>query len=298
MTCPSQATSNEYNRLTENRNHTGLASTSSTQTQNPAYPLYPSVVQLLHEKSVPESEISKIPASGPKGRLLKGDILAYLGTIPADYPSNQASRIEKLAHLDLSNIKIAPAPIPKPEAKEAEPTSTPTPTPPPMVSVALSIPLSTVLYAQRKIQKSLGITVSLSEFLIRATDLANESLPRSKGEQSSAEELFDEILGADPITTSHGDYIPDLNAVEMAQVDEAGPDPEPVQEDLLDFLSGNVSRKSSASASRVEAPVRGGRSSAENVFSLTVPVGEEKRARTFLDRVESLLTVEPGRLVL
>lgn len=282
------------NILIETRNHTGLASTSSTQTQNPAYPLYPSVVQLFHEKGVPESEISKIPASGPKGRLLKGDILAYLGTIPADYPSTQASRIEKLAHLDLSNIKIAPAPIPKTE--EPKPSAKAAPTPPPMVSVALSIPLSTVLYAQRKIQKSLGITVPLSEFLVRATDLANESLPRSKGEQLSAEELFDEVLGADPITTSHGDYIPDLNAVEMAQVEEA--EAKPVQEDLLDFLSGSVSRKSSASASRVEAPVRDGRSTAENVFSLTVPVGEEKRARAFLDRVESLLTVEPGRLVL
>lgn len=282
------------NILTETRNHTGLASTSSTQTQNPAYPLYPSVVQLLHEKGVPESEISKIPASGPKGRLLKGDILAYLGTIPADYPSTQASRIEKLAHLDLSNIKIAPAPIPKTE--EPKPSAKAAPTPPPMVSVALSIPLSTVLYAQRKIQKSLGITVPLSEFLVRATDLANESLPRSKGEQLSAEELFDEVLGADPITTSHGDYIPDLNAVEMAQVEEA--EANPVQEDLLDFLGGNVSRKSSASTSRMEAPVRDGRSTAENVFSLTVPVGEERRARAFLDRVESLLTVEPGRLVL
>lgn len=282
------------NILTETRNHTGLASTSSTQTQNPAYPLYPSVVQLLHEKGVPESEISKIPASGPKGRLLKGDILAYLGTIPADYPSTQASRIEKLAHLDLSNIKIAPAPIPKTE--EPKPSAKAAPTPPPMVSVALSIPLSTVLYAQRKIQKSLGITVPLSEFLVRATDLANESLPRSKGEQLSAEELFDEVLGANPITTSHGDYIPDLNAVEMAQVEEA--EANPVQEDLLDFLGGNVSRKSSASPSRMEAPVRDGRSTAENVFSLTVPVGEERRARAFLDRVESLLTVEPGRLVL
>lgn len=290
---------------TDKTDMTGFASTSSTQTQNPAYPLYPSVVQLLHEKGVPESEVSKIPASGPKGRLLKGDILAYLGAIPADYPSAQASRIEKLSHLDLSNIKIAapqpPPPTAKLEADTAKAAAAAAePTTPPMVSVALSIPLSTVLYAQRKIQESLGITVPLSEFLVRATDLANESLPRSKGEQPSADELFDEVvLGADPITTSQGGYIPDLNAVEMeeAQMEELQ---QPAQEeDLIDFLSGNLSKKpSAASSSRLEESVRDGRSSAENVFSLTVPVGEEKRARAFLDRIESLLTVEPGRLVL
>lgn len=268
---------------------TGFASSPSVQTQNPAYPLYPSVAQLLHEKSIPESEVSKIPASGPKGRLLKGDVLAYMGAIPADYPSAQASRIDKLAHLDLSNIKIAPAPAPKatPEPEKKAPI------PPPMTSVALSIPLSTVLYAQKKIQKSLGITVPLSTFLARATDLANEALPRSKGEKPTANELFDEILGADPITVSQGDYVPELNAVEISAAQEE----KPVQEDIIDFLSGNVYRKS-FSASRVASSASERPGSAENVFSLTVPVGEEKRARTFLDRIESLLTVEPGRLVL
>lgn len=256
------------------------------------------MTQLLHEKGVPESEVSKIPASGPKGRLLKGDILAYLGTIPADYPAAQASRIEKLSHLDLSNIKIAappaPAAAPKPEAETAKKA----PTPPPMVSVALSIPLSAVLYTQRKIQKSLGITVPLSEFLVRATDLANEALPRAKTELPSADELFDEVLGADPVTTSTGEYIPDLNAVEMeaVQAGESLPAQEQ-EEDLLDFLSGNVSRKSSVQT-QAPAPARDDRSSAENVFSLTVPEGEEHRARAFLDRIEALLTVEPGRLVL
>jgi hypothetical protein len=35
-----------------------------------------------------------------------------------------------------------------------------------------------------------------------------------------------------------------------------------------------------------------------NVFSVTVPVGEEKRARTFLERVKTVLQIEPGKLVL
>ncbi|BCR91261.1 putative pyruvate dehydrogenase complex component Pdx1 [Aspergillus chevalieri] len=258
---------------------------TTVQTQNPAYPLYPSVTQLLHEKGIPDSEISKIPASGPKGRLLKGDVLAYLGSIPADYPSTQAARIDKLAHLDLSNIKIAAPPAPKPEPV---PEKMEAPAPPPTTSVALSISLSAVLSVQRKIKESLGITVPLSEFLARATDLANEELPRSAAQKPSADELFDEILGGEPVTTSRGDYIPELNEVD-APVARA----QPVQEDLIDFLAGKVSKKSSSS--RVVSPVE---EPAANVFSLTVPVSEEKRAKAFLDRVETLLTVEPGRLVI
>lgn len=88
------------------------------------YPLYPSVAQLLHQKGLPASESEKIPATGPKGRLLKGDVLAYLGEISASYSSEQSARIAKLGRLDLSKIQIAPpknaeAPIPAKPTAEA-----------------------------------------------------------------------------------------------------------------------------------------------------------------------------------
>ncbi|KAI2842146.1 hypothetical protein CBS11350_6065 [Aspergillus niger] len=262
-----------------------LNSTSAPQTQNPAYPLYPSVTQLLHEKGIPESEVSKIPASGPKGRLLKGDVLAYLGAIPAEYPSEQAARLAKLAHLDLSNIKIA-APV-----KPAEPAPAveekPVARPPPTTSVAVSISLAAVLSVQKKIKETLGTTVPLSTFLARATDLANDDLPRSSRETPSADELFDEILGAQPIKFTRGEYIPELNAEEARPVQKK----QKVEDDLIDFLAGKVSKKAAATAKSVVEP-------AAYVFSLTVPVEEEKRAKVFLDRVKTLLTVEPGRLVL
>lgn len=265
----------------------GLQSSSAPQTQNPAYPLYPSVIQLLHEKNIPESEISKIPASGPKGRLLKGDVLAYIGQIAAEYPANQASTLAKLAHLDLSNIKIA-APAPKPAAPAAEEKKE-VAQPPPMSSIAISISLSAVLSAQKKIQESLGVTVPLSRFLAIATDLANDGLPRSKSEKPSSDELFEELLGAEPVNTSRGDYIPELNAFEASEARQ----PEPVVEDIIDFLSAKPGKKTVApSVSAVE----GG--AAQNVFSLTVPVGEELRAKTFLERIKTLLQVEPARLVL
>lgn len=274
------------------RTSTGLQSSSAPQTQNPAYPLYPSVIQLLHEKNIPESEVSKIPASGPKGRLLKGDVLAYLGQIASEYPANQAAALAKLTHLDLSNIKIAAAPAPKPaapaaEAKKEEAVAPP----PPMTSVAISISLAAVLSAQKKIQDNLGVTVPLSRFLAVATDLANDDLPRAKGTQPSADELFEEILGADPINTSRGDYIPELNAFEAP---EARREPQPVQEDIIDFLSAKAHKKAvSPSATPADAP-----GTASNVFSLTVPAGEELRAKAFLERIKTLLQVEPARLVL
>lgn len=268
---------------------TGLQSSSAPQTQNPAYPLYPSVNQLLHEKNVPESEVSKIPATGPKGRLLKGDVLAYLGKIAAEYPATQAAQLAKLMHLDLSNIKLAPPPAPKPAAPAPEKEEF-IAKPPPMTSVAISVSLAAVLSAQKKIQDNLGVTVPLSRFLAVATDLANDDLPRVKGAQPSADELFEELLGAEPINTSRGDYIPELNAYEA----NAPRQPEPVTEDIIDILSAKPFKKSAAPPPAVE----GSSGVATNVFSLTIPVGDEGRAKAFLERIQTLLQIEPARLVL
>lgn len=262
----------------------GLQSTSS-QTQNPAYPLYPSVAQLLREQGIPKSDVSKIPASGPKGRLLKGDVLAYIGQIASDYPATQAATLAKLTHLDLSNIKIAPAPAPAAPAAVEEPIAAP----PVMTSVAISVSLSAVLSAQKKLQDNLGVTVPLSRFLASATDIANDDLPRLASFKPSADELFDEVLGAEPVNSSRGDYLPELNAFEAPQTVRS----KPVTEDLIDFLSTKSSKKA-APASYVEAAS----GAASNVFSLTVPVDEQVRAKEFLERIKTLLSVEPARLVL
>ncbi|KAJ5864474.1 Pyruvate dehydrogenase complex component Pdx1 [Penicillium soppii] len=262
-----------------------LQSTSS-QTQNPAYPLYPSVAQLLREKGIPKSDVSKIPASGPKGRLLKGDVLAYIGKIASDYPATQAATLAKLTHLDLSNIKIAAAQAPAaPAAVEEKVVAAP----PPMISVAVSVSLAAVLSAQKKIQDNLGVTVPLSRFLAIATDIANDDLPRLASFKPSADELFEEVLGSEPINTSRGAYLPELNAFEAPQTVRS----KPVTEDLIDFLSAKSSKKS-APAAYVE-PASG---AASNVFSLTVPVDEQVRAKEFLERIKMLLSVEPARLVL
>lgn len=276
---------------------TGLQSTT-TQPQNPSYPLYPSVSSLLSEKGIPTSEIPKIPASGPKGRLLKGDVLAYLGSIAADYPASQAAHLQKISHLDLSNIKIAP---PAPTAKPAEPAAAAEPTPEAQpeaeietINIAISVSLSQLLSAQKKLEESLGISIPIATFLDRATELANDDLPRLSSAPRTADELFDEVLGEPAITTSRGDYVPDLNAVDVETNKSA---PAPAQGDLIDFLAGNAPVRSADSSGIVQEE-KAASGAAANVFSLTVPIGEEKRARAFLERIKVLLQVEPGRLVI
>ncbi|MCJ1346137.1 pyridoxine biosynthesis protein [Peltigera leucophlebia] len=258
------------------------------------YPLYPSVAHLLHEKGVPSSEADKIPASGPKGRLLKGDVLAYLGTIPASYASDLSKRISNLSHLDLSNIQLA-AP---PELKKKAVTPAPQiPRREPDAVIAVSISFKAVLDIQRRIQETLGITLPLSEFIARATEIANDDLPRPANNKLSADELYNQVLGLDKLNSqvSRGNYLPQVEALPLAAGATSLPAVGPVKElDIFDILAGNPSP-----AKTFEAPVTphiGGE--ADTVISVLAPGGEEKRARVFLERVKSILQVEPGRLVL
>jgi pyruvate/2-oxoglutarate dehydrogenase complex dihydrolipoamide acyltransferase (E2) component len=99
-------------------------SSSSGKAQKQTYPLYPSVQHLLKINGLPKEEADKIPASGPNGRLLKGDVLAYVGKIQNSYPAESAARFKTLSHLDLSNIKVMPrkdVPAKKPAVTEAAP---------------------------------------------------------------------------------------------------------------------------------------------------------------------------------
>ncbi|KAK5073595.1 pyridoxine biosynthesis protein [Lithohypha guttulata] len=276
--------------------------------QNPKYPLYPAVQSLIHANHIPEADVMKIPASGPGGRLLKGDVLAYLGTIQSDYSKAQSERIEKLGHLDLSNIKLAEPKAPAAATSETGAGSARLePELPKLSSIALSISLTEVLKVQKRVQDTLGTTIPLSTFLARAVDQANDDLPLARGTKPSADALFNSILGIDAIpTTSRGTYLPQIVALPVAarpavpQSTSARPLKKPV--DIVDILSGKARPAKSVAGRAVLAgagrsvPVAS--SGAINVFSLTVPAGEEKRARTFLERVKTVLQVEPGRLVL
>lgn len=84
---------------------------------NPKLKLFPSVELMLQTHGISDSEAySKIPASGPQGRILLGDVLAYVGEIKTLAVEKVTKYIHSKEHLDLSNIQIAP-----PAAKAEEP---------------------------------------------------------------------------------------------------------------------------------------------------------------------------------
>ena len=285
--------------------HLSPASSPSGPSQNMKYPLYPSVTALIHENHLSDSDVAKIPATGPQNRLLKGDVLAYLGSIPSDYSSKESNRIEHMSHLDLSNIKILP-PTEKPAVPTTEQALAPAPIPIVATDVSIPISLGEVLKVQKRIQDSLGVTMPLSTFLARAVDIANDDLPVPQGTQPSADELFDALVGFDTVSkTSRGGYIPQITALPVPASATKGLASRPKmngrQVDIIDILSGKASSTTAARptmASPTIAAASALRGGSTNLFTLTVPAGEEKRAKTFLERMKTVLQVEPGRLVL
>ncbi|KAI0850954.1 hypothetical protein F5Y00DRAFT_22889 [Daldinia vernicosa] len=256
------------------------------------YPLYPSVEHLVKEHKLDESAISEITPTGPAGRLLKGDVLAYLGSAPSSRPGEIKARFDHNSHLDLSNIKIA---APKEAPKKAEKTVPEIPVPK-VSTVTLPISLATVIEVQKKIENTIGTFIPLSTFVARATEVANDELPLPSDYKPSADELFNQVLGLDKASPkgSRGHYLPQISAFPSPSFTGVAPKPKK-QVDIIDFLAGSA--KAPAPKPR-NTSSQAGISTGTNIFSLSVPETEEKRAKEFLQRVKTVLEVEPGRLVL
>lgn len=232
--------------------------------------------------------------------MLKGDVLAYLGKISPSYSSEQSARISRLGHLDLSNVKPAP---PKemalPQSNKAQAQKVPhfesidT-------EIAIPISLSSVISVQKRIQATLGVTLPLSTFIARATELANDDLPRSAAMKQTVDELFNDVLGLNNVSTktSRGRYMPQITALPTKPFTErAGPQRQP---DIYDILTGRSSTASTKDPGLPPPGVMAGSKTGQstNVFSVSAAKGEETRARVFLQRVKTILQVEPGKLIL
>lgn len=258
--------------------------------QKQTYPLYPSVQHLLLQNGMSKEDANKIPASGPGGRLLKGDVLAYMGKIAKNYSSDQSKRISKMGHLDLSNIEIVSnkkadkAPAAAVEAKAA---------PPPDTEIALPVSLTAVIATQKRVQDTLGIYLPLSTFVARASELANEDLPLSRNRTPTADELFNSIIGLDKVAskTSRGHYVPQITGLPTTLTKSSKP---ARKSDIIDLLSSKPAAPKKASktlgATAAVTP--------HSVFSVMAAKGEEKRIQTYLERVKNVLEADPGRLVL
>lgn len=265
-------------------------STSTSTRQNKKYPLYPSVHAMLIQNGLTHDDVSSIPATGPQGRLLKGDVLSYLGKIDKDYPASLSKSISKRGHLDLSNIQLA-APKKAEEKKAPAPEEAAKPEPTPDTEIALPVSLTAVLATQKRVEESLGIYLPLSTFIARASELANEDLPLSKKRTPTSDELFNSVLGLDQVIpkTSRGNYAPLISSFPSSSASAARPTK---KTDIIDILSSKTSTPKKTPKSV------GTFSGSHSVFSVMARNGEEKRVQEYLERVKTVLEAEPGRLIL
>ncbi|KAK9423647.1 hypothetical protein SUNI508_04128 [Seiridium unicorne] len=256
------------------------------------YPLYPSVEHLIKENKLDETAVSEITPTGPQGRLLKGDVLAYLGTITESRPADIKKRFDHNAHLDLSNIKIA-KPAAAPKAAKAAAAEVPVPQD---LLVAVPVSLEAVIEVQQKVEATLGTFLPLSTFVARAAEIANDELPLPSNYKPSADELFNQVLGLNKVDAkvSRGFYIPQITAVPPTSFTGVAPKPKPAKVDIIDFLAP----KPKTAPKRAPSLGPPGITTGANTFSLTVPKSEEKRAHAFLARLKLVLEKDPGRLVL
>ena len=244
---------------------------------------------MLTLNGLPKEEADKIPATGPGGRLLKGDVLAYIGQIENAYPSELASRFTKLSHLDLSNIKVmAKKEAPKKTAAEAPAVVEDLP-----IEVALPVSLTAVMECQKRVKDSIGVFLPLTTFIARAAELANENLPKSKTAKPTADELFNAVLGLDKVSgssSSRGNFVPQMTSLPPTTVSTRSSSFK--KPDILEVLAGKKTAARGAKAAGAQTVI-----GPLNVFSVSVPKGDEKRGRVFLERVKAVLEAEPGRLV-
>lgn len=268
---------------------------TGSKPQKQTYPLFPAVQQLLHQNGYQNEEADKISATGPNGRILKGDVLAYLGRISKDYPAKESERLEKQAHLDLSNITPAK---PKPEeAKQEQKPAAAEPEAPTETEIAVPISLSAVIATQKRVQDSLGIFLPLSTFIARASELANEDLPAGKGRKPSADDLFNSVLGLDRVSQKslRGHFIPQIIGISPPPL--AAPGVVVKKPDIIDILAQKPAKVKVPKIPAVP-PAAVGVSAHGNIFSVTAQSGDEARATEYLERMKLALEKEPGRLVL
>lgn len=272
----------------------------SNEVHEQKYPLMPSVETLVHQNGISKEDVSKIKPTGPAGRLLKGDVLAYLGTIGADRPAANFSMFEKLSHLDLSNIKVAEKKV-TPPATAAKAAEVPVePAQAKILEVNVPVSLAKVVEVQQRIQDTLGVFMPMSTFISRAAEVANEDLPPAN-RQPTTNELFDQVLGLDKVKatkSSRGSYLPQISAIPPSSLVDSLPAKRRAaskSNDIIDILATKPSNKPTAQPTITTVP---GLSNGLNVFSLTVPKEEEQRAYMFLAQCKVILEEEPGRLVL
>lgn len=264
-----------------------------TLTRN--YQLLPSVQCLIHLHNLSHSDIENITPSGPNNRLLKGDVLAYLGHVSTSYPSQLSSKISNLSRLNLSDIKLKKM---APTSKSSTVPSVEVDQSDPMISLQQSVSLKSVHEIQEKLKAALGISLADDVFITRATKISNENLPRHWSHKTSPDDLFDSILGQKtksiPEARKSHYYFPSkIYGSSRSQL--AIPKPKTLKKlDIIDILSG----KKASSAFSLKTSQTRSVTNDSVILKLDVPKEDEKRALLFLGGVKTTLERKPETLVL
>jgi pyruvate/2-oxoglutarate dehydrogenase complex dihydrolipoamide acyltransferase (E2) component len=108
----------------------------------------PAVSRLLTEYGIENPK--SITATGPQGRLLKGDVLAHVGSISTNVVQDLEKILEKKQHLDLSNIKVQQPskPSQQPPSSQSKPT---------LVSLSTTIPIANLPNLRKIREKPFGL---------------------------------------------------------------------------------------------------------------------------------------------
>ena len=104
----------------------------------------PAVLRLLNEYGIEDPK--SVTHSGPQGRLLKGDVLAHVGSISSGVVKSLQEKLARKQKLDLSNITVQRASEPLPLVVESLPKSRPA-----LASVDTTVQVAGLLGLQQRL---------------------------------------------------------------------------------------------------------------------------------------------------
>lgn len=159
---------------------------SSKPTSVPTLIHSPAVQSLLRHYGIKDAD--RIAATGPRGRLTKGDILAHLNKIEAVSNAKIAEAYNERSKLDLSNIKRLSRPVPEVVAP-IEPEMQ-------IIELQKAINIAELLKLSERFKREHGTQIDIYELTAKAAQKALQDVPEfGLAKVSEDDKLFAEIVG-------------------------------------------------------------------------------------------------------
>ncbi|QHS73496.1 Pdx1p [Saccharomyces paradoxus] len=238
--------------------------------------LLPSVSLLLAENGISKQKaLKEITPSGSNGRLLKGDVLAYLGKIPQDSVNKITEFIRKNEHLDLSNIEPIQLKPKINEQTQIKATDKPKITP-------VQFEEQLVFHAPASIPFE-KLRESLNSFMKEAYQFSHET-PLTDTNSKYFDPIFEDLVTLNP-REPRFEFSYELMQIPRANnmQDTYG------QEDIFDLLTGSDASTSPVKSAEKDLPEKN-----EYILTLNVSVNNKKfndaeaKAERFVDYVREL----------